>query len=327
MLSIFRTNQVTFNIAILVYLIILRLPLFIFNPQWESASVGVFSNFIFQLFGYNSLGIHILTTLVIFAEAILINELAIQHRLNREINLFQGLFFAAIVCLIPDFLVPLPLHFANLFLIIALGELWSTYRKTSCEDRIFNVGFWLAVASFFYFSYVVFVLLCLVGLNSMRALKFKEILIMLIGFAVPNVLVGTYLYWKDQLSFFWKIQYAQNIGWLDFNGLNVIFSWLVAGVFMLVLLISIFGYSRFMLRKKRQEQTKIDVLYWLTLLALLSIFIQSDISLGHLLILAVPLGFFVGFFFTMLSRQVAEVLHLLILAGIFFFQYGSLFFR
>ena len=327
MLSILRTNQATANIFVLIYLIILRLPIFIFPQKWEPITCGIFSKWLYQLMGYDSLSIHILTTFIIVFTAIIINQLAIQHKLGREINLLPGLFYCTVVCLVPNFLVPVCLHFANLFLILAIAEIFSTYRRNNCEPTIFNIGLLLSLSSLFYFSYSIFIFLGIIGLNSMRALKFKEILIMFLGFLTPLTLLGTGMFWFNQLNHLFDIQFKQNFGIIQFESMKMYYPWIVLGVFGLFLLLCIFSYGRIVARKKMQDQKKINVLYWTAFLTIGSVLIQANIGIDHLLILAVPIGTLIGLWITTLPYSTAEIIHLLVMAGILLFQYSGLLFR
>ncbi len=325
MLSLFRTNQISFNFFILINLFILRIPSFYFPLKWEPLAQGILQKWIYDAFGTEGVLINTVTLLIIFAQAFLLNELSFKHRLLKEMNLFPGLFFGTICCCIPGFLVPSPLHFANLFLLIALSELLHTYRSSEGADKIFNVGFWIGVASLCYFSYAIFVLLAFFGLNLMRALKFREILMIFSGFLVPFILLGTYMFAKDDLAAFLDIQFYSNLGRLRLEGTSDFYSAVGLIGFSMLILVTILSYPVYIARKKRQEQRKIQVFYWVYLLTLPTLFLQADIKLEHLLILALPIGLFLSMNFSRLKKGWSDGIHLLLFAGILLLQYREFF--
>lgn len=322
MLAIFRTNSTTANIFILLYLILLRIPVFTFPKSWNPTNGGILTQWFYQWFGYNSFLLHAITTLLIFFTAVLLNEVAYQHKLGRNSNLFPGLIYCIVSSLIPDFLLPAGLHFANLFLILAISETLGTYRKNNCEDKIFNIGLLVAMASLFSFSYSIFVFIGIVGLNAMRAIKINEIIIMTSGFLVPYILLGTSMFWFDSFNDLIHIQILANIGssqFIDLKPLSLL--WSLIGIFTVFLGICFLAYPSLTNRKNMQEQKKIDILYWILFLAGIGLFLQADVAFNQFLIFAVPLGMLLAFLLTTLSNTLSEVIHLVIFIGIILFQY------
>ena len=324
MLSIFRTNQASANIFILIYLLIIRLPVFIFPKNWTPISSGITIDWVYQWMDGEGWLINTIVTLLIFITAVMINELTAEHRLGRSVNLFPGLFYCIFASLIPNFLLPVGLHFANLFLIWGIGQILSTYRKSNCADTIFNIGFLFSLASCFYFSYAIFLLLGVIGLNMMRTLKINEIIILISGFLVPYLLIATWMFWYDRLDEFWAFQALQGGGIIQSDWVEILFPWIVLGVFGFILLWSLVIHPRITSRKKMQEQQKINIIYWVALFSLFSIFIQAKMDLSHLLILSIPLGIVVGLWMTTISTTLSEILHLFLFTGIIFFQYKDL---
>ena len=170
MLSLFRTNQVVFNLLLLLYLIVLRLHYFLYPAPSKVNAYRIFPDTISAYLEQPLLqGVAVI--LLIFVQVFMINNLAMKHRLFNENTLFPGLFYILTTSVLVDFFPLSAILFGNFFLMIALDNLLSTYKQHQCADKIFNVGFWIGVASLFYASFVFFFLLALVGLSFLRAIK------------------------------------------------------------------------------------------------------------------------------------------------------------
>jgi hypothetical protein len=258
---------------------------------------------------------------VVFIQALMINIIVAKYRMATTISLLPGLFYALLVSLFPEFLVLTPALLANTFFILALWELYETYRKNEASGNIVNVGFWLGIASLFYFPEIAFILLVVFGLSVLRAFRLKEMFMLLIGFVIPYFWVGVYFFWSGQLDVFW-----QTYLFYKFSFFNFAFPWdsvtlvkvLVLGLLTLVVLFSLGNYSS---KRSIQAQKNISVLYWSILVAAISFIIQSNTPFYHLLVIIVPVGTLISFNFIQLSARIAEALHLLLFAGILIWQF------
>lgn len=324
MLSIFRTNQILTSVLLIFYILILRGSVFILPVASESISQGIWSNVIFEWLDGNMLWSNLLAFGLLLVHAILINMLVAHHRLGHELNLFPGLFYILVASMIPDYLVLSPFLLANTFLLIALMELFSTYKVPACADRIFNIGFWVGVASLFYFSYIIFVIWGLIALGILRAFRIKERLGLIIGAFIPFFLVGTYFFLVDRYDYFFQNQFLNNIGFLDFQVVldteNIIKLMVLGGVLILVIL----SIGQYKSKQVIQVQKKIDILVWALLLAFFSLLIQSNITITHSLILSIPLGIFLALNFTEMKNQWAESIHLILLVAVLAWQFQPL---
>ena len=119
---------------------------------WEPSSAGVLSHV-----AYNYLGTHgwlpdLISLILVLLQALLLNILSARFRVSREVTMFPGLFYILLMSTLPSFLHLSPVLMGNTFLILAISSLFNAYNKSSVADSIFNIGFWIGVASLFYFS-------------------------------------------------------------------------------------------------------------------------------------------------------------------------------
>ena len=322
MLNFFRTNQLAFNIFLIFYVILLRGSSFIIPSQeWVLGKSGVFGLWVYDLCnGINNLP-YIIGILLVFVHAVLINVIVSQFRMANEISLLPGLCYILLASSIPEFLNLSPLLLANTFFIIALFELFGSFRQKSVIANIFNVGFWLGVGSLFYFSEIIFILFAFFSSSILRTFRLNEALIILIGFAVPYILSGTYFFWNDQFLWFWESQFYNNLGFFDFE---LVYNWETyskLGFFALLFIITFISGGSYTAKKNLQVQKFISILYWALFFAGFSIFIQAGIKMEHLLIFVVPLSIFLSFNLQSIRPSFAEALHLILLTGIIVLQF------
>ncbi|MBI5916339.1 MAG: hypothetical protein HY842_13260 [Bacteroidetes bacterium] len=312
MLTFFRTNQVFYSVLLIFYIVLLRFSVLIIPFEWEPSGHGVLCDMVYSWIGSQGIVAHFVAILLVLAQGYWVNVLSIKNRFSNEINLFPGLFYVWWCCVIPDFLYLSPVLIGNTFFLIAIHQIFGTYKNPACADRIFNAGLWLGVASLFYFPFIFFLLVLLAGLSILRAFNFQEVGMILTGMFLPYLLVGFYFFWFGQLDFFWENQIGRNINFLSFS--NVAFSWdtyVKIFVFAFLIIFVLINNNTYLIKKNIQVQKKINLLYWVLAAAGMSGLFQTNLTFEHFLVLAPPLGIFLGLSFTAMKNQWAESIHFL----------------
>jgi hypothetical protein len=321
-LALFRTNQLLASILLAFYVVLVRISIWFVPDGAEPLAYGPLSGWVYGMVGTHGLTPDILAMVLLLLQATYINYLVIEHRLADETSLFPGLFYILISSALPEFLYLSPSLLANTFLIIALGEIFSIYKKADCADHIFNIGFWIGTAALFYPSYLIFVILGFVGLNSFRAFKFRERLMVIIGLLTPLLLLSVYAFWHDRLLTMLREGIIQNFGFLDFTPhaeTNTIYFSLA--IFAIIILIILFSYGSYLFKQVIEVQRKINLIYWALLLSALALLVQADIQLCLLMITTVPIGIMLSFNFIKLPPRIAEIIHLLMVVGVLALQF------
>ncbi len=283
--------------------------------------MGIASEWVFE----RTLSLHqrlqdLICILLLFLQAILITRMVRRHRMLSDDILFPAGFYLLVASALPTFLDLSPQIIANTFIIIALDQVIKSYRNNNASHNLFNVGFWIAIASLFYFSYLSFLLLAILGLSSIRTFRFREILMIFTGAIVVYFLIGTYYFWIDGLSFFVQKQIYENLAVLDLKGKLEFNSYVEFGIIAFILLIVLTQYSRLMLRKNIQFQKQVGIFYFALLVSISSLFIQSNIDMGHLMILSVPSGIILGLIVKEFPKTLGELLHLVLLMIVLVWQ-------
>ncbi len=320
MLSLFRTNQLVANALLIFYILLLRFSSFVVPYELHPGQGGILGENLLSIVPPEGTLSAVLSIILIFLQALLINITAARYRVARSVSLFPGVFYVLLCSSFPDFLYLSPVLVANTFLILALYELLGVYKKYYSNGRIFNAGLWIGLATLFYFSSIVFIGAIFIGFFILRAFKIKEQIGLLLGFISPFWLVGIYYFVQNALPDFWSRSFG-NIGFLDANLSNEWDSYVQLSIFAIFILAAIFSYRTYTYKVSIQAQKFVDVFFWVLAFSATTLLIQDNIQADHLIFLAVPLSFLIGMTFLYMNRRLAEALHFLLLAGIFLLQF------
>lgn len=324
MLQLFRTNSPIAAILLLVYIFILRLHNFILpnSTTWEPINPNFFSRIVYDWVGTDGLAANLVALFLVFIQAFILNQIVMNNKMRRTATYFPAIAYVLIASAIPDFLVLHPLHFANTFFIIAISELFKSYRKYEAASELFNIGFCIAVGSMFYFSMNIFILFAILGLTIIRSFNLRELFIIFIGFVVPYFLAGTYLFWIDSFDEFRNIW--ANFYFFDFNFTWDTATYMELGLLSFIVLLSFINFQAFYYKTNIQVQKYINMVYWALFIGFLSFIYQGNVTTGHLLILAPPLAIFLAFSLLKIKNAaIAEFLHFTLLLIVLILQYRT----
>jgi len=320
-LELFRKEQPVSYIFLLLYCLLLRLAVFFGETNWKPLSTDPLSELIYRTVGFNNLTTNIIGTLLIFIQAVIIIAMVNKNKITRENSMFAGLFYILVVTLFPDFNYFSPALLANTAVILMLFNIFSAYKKNGPNSNVFNAGIFAGMAMMLDFSYGIFFVAGLVGFSVVKAFKFVERIQYIIGFVIPIFLTATYYFLIDQLPMFQEM-FFNNLKWLDwFVPMNYI-TYIKIIVFGIILLYILLNFNNYGKKNSVHAQRKVEVLFWFIAFSALTFLFQPGIRLDHLLVMSVPVGILLGFSILAIeNKQIAEVLHIILIATSFLFQY------
>ncbi len=327
MLGFFRTNQLAANLLLIIYVIVLYIAGLFAASTWEINSTGgVLSQVIFDYVGTQGMLPRIFTIVLVLFQALLLNILAARFRVSEEVTMYPGVFYLLLMSTLPEFQNLSPIIIGNTFLILAISALLNSYKKSSSADSIFNIGFWVGMASLCYFSNFAFILLAVFGLATIRNMRVKELFMVFIGILVPLFLAGTIAFWNDAWRSFWQATFVEQFGILDFRFEAHWKNYVPVILFGLLTLIIFFSFNSYFQKKKIRTQKNIQVLYYFIIIAILTIFLQKEITITQFQLLAIPLALLLPLSFLSFKRkEIGSGLHMAWLIGVLFLQYRLLF--
>lgn len=321
MLSLFRTNQFSLSILLLGYLLLLRLRMLVYPLRDFDFEGGILYEWVMTYVGSASGGTaYILTTLLVFGQAVGVIAFALRYRLSAEITLFAGVFYALLMSLHSDLLYLSPTLLANTFYIALLTALMPTYRKATAAASLFNVGVFAAVATLIEPTYVVFIGVGIMGVLVLRSASLQEWLQVVSGMFVVLFLVGVGYYWYDalpiyieQLSLAYGVPTLHEITW---PGLVLV------SIYFFMVAVAVFSAGNYAFKRPIATRNALRIVYLSMLVSALLPWLQPRVPLSAIGVLAVPLALFMGLSFTYMgSRSLADGIHLLLLIVVVVLQY------
>lgn len=321
MLAIFRTNQLLISFLLLFYGAALHAFMLVFPGGTSQVSGGILFSIVAGWVPTVPLWQAGTVTLLLFVQAFMLNILEYNYRMNRDINMYPGVFFLLFTSFSPLFQVLSPVYFANIFLFAVLYELMDVSRKQRPEGNLFNAGFFTGIAALFYPTAALFVLVIFIVLNITRGVIFRERIIVLTGFLVAYFLAGTLLYQFDRLPEFLDKQFFTAYSFWDFGKAGI--SWELlpwAGI----MAVALWQQGDFFQKQNMLTQKRISILYWMLFIGLGTVLFQPAFVSEHLLLVALPVGFLAALVFGRMRRNWAEIWHTLLLLFLLLVHYRPL---
>ncbi len=313
MLQFFRSNQLYAGLLLIFYILLLRLA-----AWWQPIDLlaapdlkaGVLGQLLLQWATDRPAANILLGSLVIFATALVANQLVAKERLGRSTNQFPGLFFILLSSLFPALLGLHSIALANFFLLLSLWSSFGLYQKAATAKIAFNAGFWLGVAALFNSTFSVYLILVFLSGAILNTLNFRLLLRFVLGWLSVIWLTAFCYFMQDQLPYFLETQrlklYRPQFELADI--------WNFGGI---VTLSAVLGFVIFKQPKNVnmlhiEGRKKVAIIYWWLLLTafLLLLYPTTDTSQAQLLLL--PLGILLSFSFSRASQSAAEAGHLLL---------------
>lgn len=323
MLALFRQNLFINSILLLPYTILVRIHSLIYPQAYVSSdSDGWFNCSTFSWMIAMPRTQAVLAILIIFLQAVSLNYILNRNRLSLRPNLFPGVFYILFVSIAREYLSLNPILLGNVFIIIVLVNLFKTYRIAQCSGAIFNIGFFIAMASSFYFPYLLYLIPCFIGLLMLRSFRLKERFQYFIGALTFMYLLFALFFYFGLTPDFYLDYMKSNVSLptVTSSGLQI---YLPIALFSISIVAVVFKY--YFLRKKKsiQSQKKIDILYWLMISSPLMIIFWNRLDVFSLLVLAIPLSILIGILvFRIKNQLLSEIIHLAILVGVVSFHFG-----
>ncbi|NNK89652.1 MAG: hypothetical protein HKO89_03515 [Saprospiraceae bacterium] len=316
MLSFFRRNLFINYFFLLLFAIVLQ-AVFFFSSTSENLVISlpvnltslpkIFDSPFFQTF---------LTIFLITLQGTTISRYVINNRFSRALSVVPGACFILFASFVMEDLSFHPALLANLFFILAIGNLFRIYKKFHPVTNIFNAGLFLSVASLIYYPYFIFFIVLLLGLISLRNIKWLEFIQLIIGFLCGIFLVGVLLYANGHIELLGQmIRTNLSMPSIDFTDFNS----LIKPVFTLAIILVLVFYQSEIIRKKNFDVIrKLELNYWMLLIGLFSVFFIDNLEEIHLLTISFPVSVLGGLLLEKREKSMnKEFIFLLVL--IFYF--------
>jgi hypothetical protein len=308
---------------LLIIAIVMWLDGFIFysQTQLQSDSLAPLYGAIAQVFQeWKFLSVS-LSFLFMILQAFMFNRVIADKNLVDRNSWLPALLYIVLMSFSFNLFGLHPVWFANFFLILALDKMFEVFKGESANIEIFNIGFFVSLASLFYFPALTFIFLIISALFIYYLVRIKEILASIIGLALPYIFVALYYYWFDMLEI--KVDQLQSAKLsIELLSIQIVpFGWISIIIVGATAMISI---MRIYLGSLRDKPIRIRNRYYVLLLyfiiAILTAFLAGKSFSIHYGIIMLPLAAIIAGFFQVNKRAlfneiIFSLLILLILLG------------
>lgn len=315
MAGIFKANNPTNNILLLIYAIVIRSAVFLYYSVPVRSDSDAFGyKVLLKVFDFSAYAFSwiypFVTFLLVIAQTLFLNRVSNSLRLFPKPNYLVGICYLLVSSIVPQwyqFSAPLV---ATTIIIWMFNETVKLQLHHNIKSRLFNIGMAAGLSLFIYPPALLFVVIVFAGLTLFKAFRINEWLIVLIGVAVPIYFFYAWQYLNvgeitnrfPHLSFRFPLHKLNNLKLT----ILLVFSVYVVGGFI---------YSQQNMRKQLVQTRNAWKLIYVYLVLSSSLFIISlSSSEFNQIFIAVPISLLAAaVHFYLAKKWISNLLHLLML--------------
>ena len=291
MIKFFRQSYAVQYVVIALMAIALWIPAFISGK----ATVGLeepvtpFFNLVDRLLRGSSIAQHAVAFVLLVLETLIFNAFMVKHQIVGKVSTMGAFVFVLLMSLTVTQTNFYPFAFSTLFILLTISNLFDTYMLPNPEMNLLKAGAFVALASLCYFPAILLVLWIMVVLPVSKKGSLRLELIPLFGFLfiyfVYFVCVFLFGDFRAMLLGYKDYFTAFHFSVEGFNLWNII----VLALLIVPTILMLFGGKNSGLEKTVAVRTKISMTLILTIFALLTLFLGTDVLLNGLLFIVLSI--------------------------------------
>ncbi len=199
MVGIFKANNPINHFILLLYGLALKLPSFLdpVVPVPEEMDGILYRHLLrwLQSPGSDFPWLYsLISFLLVYLQAVALNTIVNKHKLAQKPSYLTGMAYLLITSLFAEWEILSSPTIVNTLMIWVLGQMCTIHMSNKPKTILFNIGFAVGLASFFYFPTVVFYLLVMLGVFITRPFALPEWLVVLLGGITPYYFFISWIY-------------------------------------------------------------------------------------------------------------------------------------
>jgi hypothetical protein len=209
--------------------------------------------------------------------------------------------FGLLFGMFPQAMTYSDLLLSNLFVFFALRRLISLHSNLHIKKKLFDAGFWIALASLFYFWSILFFALVIVALIYHSQNEIKNTIIPFIGVATVILLLLIYnIIFHDTYI---RPSNFQRYASLDFTSYNSKSTILKLTVLFTALIWTIIYYFRTLPDKNKKLRPSYFLIAWASIMAILIAIIAPVKNVSEFLFLFAPFSIIMANYIEVISER------------------------
>ena len=205
MIGVFKQKNSINALLLFFYALVLKFSMFL-HPvlpvlhKEDNYFYRFILNGLDSIFHHAGIFYSIITFLLLFTQATLLNSICNYHRILPKPNYLPGMAYILVTSLLQDWN-----HFSAPLLVNSI-MIWCWYRMIALYSSqipitaIYNIGFFIGVATLLYMPAIAFLVLVFFALIVMRPFRVQEWFVGLLGFTSPYYFLLLVLYFTHQLQ-------------------------------------------------------------------------------------------------------------------------------
>jgi len=323
LLKVFKTYTFGSFLALLIVLIAARFGGIITPVSLPAEEGGIGYVLVLEWLGASGLTIHILLSIQLFIQAILLNAIVNAHYTGLDRNLVPALIYILLSSISLEFFPNAAIIWGTTFMAIALYNFFKVSNTSEVSGQVFNVGFFTAVAAMFFQPFIWFLLFFILRIGSLKSVRLKDFFQILTGSFVAYFLIWTTAFLYDYQELFYLLQFEEQFNFIEnITSVSDYSLWFTAAIFVLLVLYSFFYFGELTAKNSLIFKKKISLLNELLLFSFPVILFQRVLNFQDLMIVIPFLATLAGLAMALKRNAlISESMHLLIWAVLLFLQY------
>lgn len=269
-------------------------------------------------FLYQAWLMKLLNLLLMIGGALLVNYFTQYHEVTEKQNYLPSFIYLLLSGMLTSQSMLHPLLVANILILFAFLRFFSAYRSDNALSVAFDASFMLSCAILVYWPVLLLTPVCFIALMIIKTIRIREVLLIIMGLALPFVITAALLWIFNVEWTFWK---------QSFDAAFVPFhlpewpkgSFLVNTASLLLLLLSFTGMMVHGFGSKVKTQKIKYVLIWMMLPGALAVFFSSGTPVFVGIVTIIPFSLFTGDYLGNIKKSaVADFLILVFVAAFVF---------
>lgn len=244
----------------------------------------------------------IVSILLLYFQAILLNSVLNVHRLGERNQLTAAAIYVLIMSNQPIMVQPNVMLLVNFLLILLLYMILKLYGDKEPLGDLFDVGLLVGLASLLYFPAITFIIFIVVSLVIFQLYRGREWLIPIIGFITPYIFVATWFFWLGQLSEKFQAFIARFSFQVPDYPAVPIESILIWGLFMFLVFVGMGSVLKLATGGSVDGRRKSRIIISMFLVSILSAFISGQSLISHVYLEIIPVVVFLATYISKLKK-------------------------
>ncbi len=278
-----------------------------------------------KLLGTNAL-LHVITGAVLcIALAFLMQLINSRYAFIRIRSKLPGVLFVIVISGFTALQTLHPVYLGALFMLLAIYRLFGVFEKSKPYSAVFDVGFLLGVSVLICLKLIVFFPAFVTGMVVLsRDTRWREFVLILLGFVLPFLFGASYAFLSDSLSVLvdnFIVGITKEISHFNQPALRI-----YLGVLLFYTFIASIDVLKQYDKKKISSRKYFTAFFWIFIAALISYIFVPAVSQEILVVAMIPLTFLFSNFFVFMKRRFwGEFLFVLLILVVVVMQFFDAF--